>query len=93
MRKEITERRLKTVVSKLESYLKSQAGGKLSQEQINAIGKFSDHELEEQYEIEKELEEEIAQQLENLQKLPGAPAKMTSTETENSLLEQMTTQL
>ena len=30
MRKEITERRLKTVVSKLESYLKSQAGGKLS---------------------------------------------------------------
>ena len=47
MRKEITERRLKTVVSKLESHLKSQAGGKLSQEQINAIGKFSDHELEE----------------------------------------------
>ena len=30
MRKEITEKRLKTVVAKLESYLKSEAGGKLN---------------------------------------------------------------
>lgn len=30
MRKEVTERRLKIVIAKLESHLKSEAGGKLT---------------------------------------------------------------
>ena len=56
MRKELSERRIKLVVYKLESYLKSDTGGSLSQEQVNEIGKLNEHELNEQYELEKELE-------------------------------------
>ena len=64
MRKELSERRIKLVVYKLESYLKSDKGGRLNQEQINQIGQLTEGELVEQYELEKELEEEIQAALE-----------------------------
>ena len=66
MQKEMHERRLKVVLSKLESYLKSEKGGGLTQEQINMIGQLSEDEVLEQYEMEKEMEDEIQYQLDQL---------------------------
>ena len=59
MRKELSERRIKLVVYKMESYLKSDKGGNLNQEAINQIGQLTEHEMLEQYELEKELEDDI----------------------------------
>ena len=59
MAKEQQEHKLKVVLNKLESYLKSEKGGKLTQEQINIIGQLTDDEVLEQYELEKDLEDEI----------------------------------
>ena len=93
MRKELSERRIKLVVYKLESYLKSDTGGSLSQEQVNEIGKLNEHELNEQYELEKELEEEIQATLEqqsNTSTLrPTSIKQQESSGTADSILEQM----
>ena len=59
MGKELQERKLKLVLGKLETYLKSDDGGKHSQEQINGISQMTEDEVLEQYEREKDLEEEI----------------------------------
>lgn len=97
MRKELSERRIKLVVYKLESYLKSDTGGSLSQEQVNEIGKLNEHELNEQYELEKELEEEIQATLEqqsNTSTLrPTSIKQQESSGTADSILEQMNVQL
>ena len=63
MQKEMQERRLKIVLGKLELYLKSDRGGSLTQDQINIIGQLSEDEVLEQYEMEKDMEEEIQYQL------------------------------
>lgn len=69
MKKELQELRLKQTLGKLESYLKSEAAGSLTQQQINQIGQLTDDELLENYEKEKELEEELNTMIANLDNL------------------------
>ena len=45
MAKELQERKLKLVLNKLESYLKSDKGGSLTQDQLNGIGQLTDDEV------------------------------------------------
>ena len=66
MAKELQERKLKLVLNKLESYLKSDKGGSLTQDQLNGIGQLTDDEVLEQFELEKDMEDEIQKQLDSM---------------------------
>lgn len=96
MKKELAERRVKLVVYKLESYLKSEEGGNISQEQINKIGQLNERELNEQYELEKELEEEIQAVLDqqnNSSTFRPTPIKKQESNTPDSVIDQINAQL
>lgn len=57
MQKELSEKRIKIIISKLESHMKNSLG--MSQEEINQIGSLTEDEHEGLYELERELEHEI----------------------------------
>ena len=57
MQKELSQKRIKIIIQKLETHMKSSLG--ISQDEINQIGQLTEDELQNLYELEQELDVEI----------------------------------
>ena len=64
MQKELQERRLKIIIQKLEAYMKNNL--EMAQDQVNQIGSLTQDELQMLYEMERDIEGEIQQELDEL---------------------------
>ena len=57
MQKELSERRIKLIIQKFEGHMKNNLN--MTQDQINQIGQLNEDELQQLYELERDLENEI----------------------------------